>query len=69
MKEKFDLLLVGRGGYWKYVVVLGTEILDLKRQTKHRTSLPYTYASLTEYLYTYYTHVYGWIYIWKKSMR
>ena len=31
MKKKIDLLLVGRGGYWKYVVVLGTEILDLKR--------------------------------------
>ena len=28
---KLDLLVVGSGGYWKYVVVLGTEILDLKR--------------------------------------
>ena len=31
MKEKFDFLPVGRGGYCKYVVVLGIEILDLKR--------------------------------------
>ena len=31
MKQKFDLLVVVSGGYWKYVVVLGTEILDLKR--------------------------------------
>ena len=31
MKEKFDLLPLGRGGYEIYLEVLGTEILDLKR--------------------------------------